>query len=142
MGSPVDDSPARPVRDGFPALVALGALLDALRRRDSLRALRSPSTALVGTAGAVGIEALMLRYPERTRTLWERPVVRVVSLLLTVLGGRALTRRRGSRAAAALCWGLLAYLVLLGAVLAGRRNPVARLVGPAACRVVKPDGQS
>ncbi|MEF8840577.1 MAG: hypothetical protein V5A62_02970 [Haloarculaceae archaeon] len=128
----MDDPPVGPVRDGLLALVALGALLDALRRRGALRTLRSTGTALVGTTGVVGIEALMLRYPERTRDLWERPAVRILGLLGTVLGGRALTRGRGGRATAAFCWGLLAYLVLLGSILVGRENPVARLVGPAA----------
>jgi len=141
MDEPVDDSPAGPVRDGLLAMVAIVALLDTLRRRGSLSALRSPGTALAGTAGALGAEALVLRHPERTRTLWERPVVRVLALSGTVLGGRTLARRRGTRATAALCWGLLAYLVLLGAVLAGRRNPVARLVGPGDTEI-EPDGQS
>jgi len=137
----MDEPPAGPVRDGLLALVALGALLDALRRRDSLRALRSPGGALAGTAGALGIEALMLRYPERTRTLWGRPVVRALALSGTVLGGRRLARCRGVRGATALCWGLLAYLVLLGTVLTRRQNPVARLVGPSDT-TKEPDGQS
>jgi hypothetical protein len=71
----------------------------------------------------------MLRYPNPTRALWERRTVRFASLAGTVALGGSMSRRTGVRATAALCWGLLAYLVMLGSVLAGRSNPVSSLAG-------------
>ena len=123
----MDERTARGLRDGLLALVALGALLDGLRRRGRIDALRSPAAAVAGTVGAVSVEAVMLSPPERTEALWERPSVQVASLLGTAVAGRSLSRRSGARIAAALCWGLLAYLALLAFVLSGRSNPVSTL---------------
>jgi hypothetical protein len=121
----MDERTAGGLRDGLLAVVALGALLDGLRRRDRLDALGSPAAAAAGVIGAVSVEAVLLRHPERTEALWERPSVRVASLLGTVVAGRSIARRAGARIAAALCWGLLAYLVLLAFVLRGRPNPLS-----------------
>ena len=121
----MDDRTARLIRDGSLALVALGALLDALRRRERLDALFDPAAALSGVVGSLGIEVFLLRHPERTRDLWERPGVQAAGSVGTVVIGRALARDRGERAAAALCWGLLAYLVLLAVVRFGRRSHVS-----------------
>jgi len=115
------------LRDGLLAVVAIGALLDGLRRRGRLCTLRSPSAAVAGVIGVASIEAVLLRHPERTEGLWDRPSVRAASLLGTVAVGRSLARGTRPRMAAALCWGLLAYLLLLGIVLAGRPNPVPSL---------------
>jgi hypothetical protein len=121
------DSTAERLRDGILALLALAGLLGQLRRLDALDTLRRPGAVLTGAVGAVGVEAVMLSKPGLTRRLWRRPVVRYASLVGTVLGGRALSRRVGPGTVATLCWGLLAYLVLLGFVLAGRSNPVSAL---------------
>jgi hypothetical protein len=124
----MDDRTRELLRDGSLALVALATMLDVLRRRDRLDALLDPTAVLSGVAGAVGIEALMLRHPDLTRDLWERPLVRVASLG-TVALGRTLARRREERMGAAVCWGLLTYLLLLGVVLSGRENPIPPLWG-------------
>jgi hypothetical protein len=124
----MDERTATGLRDGLLALLAMGGLLPMLRRRDRLDALLSPGAVVAGVGGAVGLEAVLLRHAERTRALWHRRSVRVASLLGTVLAGRELIRRSDPRAVAALCWGLLAYLAMLGGVLAGRPNPVSRLL--------------
>ena len=123
----MDDRTAGGLRDGLLALVTLGTLLDWLRRRGRIDALGSPAAAVAGVLGAVSVEAVMLRHPERTRALWERPSVQVASFIGTVLPGRWLARRSGARVAAALCWALLAYLALLAFVLSGRSNSVSAL---------------
>lgn len=116
----MDDRTRGHLRDGLLALTALGGLLWHLRERGDLGALVSPRAATVGVVGALGVEAAMLRHPDVTRRLWERPAVQVGSLVGTVVGGRALARRAGPWAAASLCWGLVTYLCLLG-TLAVRR---------------------
>ena len=120
----MDDRTRGLFRDGSLALVALATMLDALRRRDRIDTLLDPVAILSGVVGTVGIETLMLRHPERTRDLWERPLVRVASLIGTIAVGRTLARRREERTVATVCWGLLTYLLLLGVVLYGRENPV------------------
>ncbi|MFC7226780.1 hypothetical protein N0B31_05140 [Salinirubellus salinus] len=117
------------LRDGVLALVALAGLGGFLRRRGETATLRSPGVALVGVVGAVALEAAMLRYPERTRDVWERREVQFGSLLGLLVGGSALARRYGPWTVAACWWGLVAYLGLLACVLAGRENPVAALAG-------------
>jgi len=125
----MDEHTAARLRDGLLALLAMGGLLPLLRRRGGLDALRSPGAVVAGVGGAVGLEAVLLRHAELSRALWTRRSVRATSLLGTVLAGWALMRRSDPRAVAALCWGLVAYLAMLVAVLAGRSNPVASLVG-------------
>ena len=122
----MDDRTAGLLRDGSLALLALGAVLDALRRRGRLDAFFDPVAALSGVAVALSVEALMLRHPERTRDLWERPWVQAAGLFGTVAVGRT-TSSTSARWAAAVCWGLLTYLWLLVFVLAGRQNPVSVL---------------
>lgn len=117
------------LRDGALALVALVGLGGVLRRRGEASALHSIPAALLGVVGAVAIEAVMLRYPETTRTVWEHPSVQAGSLLGLLAGGRALARRYGPWTVAACWWGLVAYLGMLACVLAGRENPVAPLAG-------------
>jgi hypothetical protein len=123
----MDGRTAGGLRDGLLAIIALGSLLDGLRRRGRIEALGSPAAAVAGVLGAVSVEAVMVRHPERTRELWERPSVQATSLVGTVVAGRSLARRSGARIAAALCWGLLVYLVLLAFVLSGRPNPLSAL---------------
>jgi hypothetical protein len=125
----MDERITRRLRDGTLAVVALCGLLDGLRRRERLYTLGSPGAGVIGVLGALAIEVLMLRHPERTRAAWERPSVRATALLGTVVLGRSLVRGRAPRGAAALCWGLVVYLFLLGVVLAGRANPLSALAG-------------
>lgn len=116
------------LRDGTLAAFALGCLAGALAGTGRLDAFLDPRAAAVGTGGSVALEWLFLRYPERTLALWERRPVQVGGVAFTVGGGVALLRTAGAWSVAAIAWGLIAYLALLGIVLAGGRNPVARLV--------------
>jgi hypothetical protein len=125
----MDDRTRGLLRDGALAFLALAGLGELLRRHEEMGALRSLPAALLGLLGAVAIEAAMLRYPDLTRAVWERPEVQAGSLLGLLAGGRALTTRYGTWTAAACWWGLIAYLGLLAFVLAGRENPVASLAG-------------
>jgi hypothetical protein len=117
------------LRDGLLACLALAGLDGYLRRVGERDSVRSPIAALVGVLGAVVVEAAMLRYPETTRAVWERPAVQAGSLVGVLVGSRALARHCGSWTVAACWWGLLAYLGMLACVLADRENPVAALVG-------------
>jgi hypothetical protein len=125
----MDDRTRGLLRDGRLALLALVGLGELLRRRRETGALRSLPTALLGVVGAIAIEAAMLRYPEATRAVWERPAVQAGSLLGLLAGGRTLVRHHGAWTAAACWWGLIAYLGMLACVLAGRNNPVSVLAG-------------
>ncbi|SDM21871.1 hypothetical protein SAMN04487949_1314 [Halogranum gelatinilyticum] len=107
-------------RDGLLALVVGGGLLavasaTGLRAADLLR----PTALAFGCAGALGLELLMARFPERSIALWERRSVRVGSALLVVGGGGLLATTAGGWAVAALCGGLATYFVLLALVLSG-----------------------
>ena len=114
--------------DGALAALALALLVAALGAEGRLDSLLDPAVAALGVLGSFALEWVLLRRPERTRDLWERRPVRAAAVALTVGGGIGLLSVAGAwPAAAALSWGLLAYLVLLGLVVHGS-NPVARLV--------------
>jgi amino acid permease len=113
-------------RDGLLAALVLAATLAlSIRTGASLLALLP---AVAGVLGSLALEAVFLRYPDRTRALWERSVVQVASLLF-VVGVSVLASTSAVWLLGALVWGLVAYLVLLGFVLAGAENPVGRLLG-------------
>lgn len=115
-------------RDGLLALATLAALVSVAGWVGLAVVLLDPAPAVVGTIGALALEAAFLRYPDRTRALWGRPPVRALAVLL-VVGGALLAARTGAGfVVAALAWGLVAYLALLAVVLAGFRNPVSLLV--------------
>jgi hypothetical protein len=117
-------------RDGALALGTLAALVVVSAGTGLAVDPLDPAAAAAGVAGALALEAAFLRRPDRTRALWERPAVQAASVVLVV--GVALLAAgtgRGAFVVAALGWGLVAYLALLAAVLAGDRNPVALLVG-------------
>jgi hypothetical protein len=113
-------------RDGLLAALVLAATL-ALSIRTGA-SLLAPLPAVAGVLGSLALEAVFLRYPDRTRALWERSVVQVASLLF-VVGVSVLASTSAVWLLGALVWGLVAYLVLLGFVLAGAGNPVGRLLG-------------
>jgi hypothetical protein len=113
-------------RDGLLAALVLAATL-ALSIRTGA-SLLAPLPAVAGVLGSLALEAVFLRYPDRTRALWERSVVQVASLLF-VVGVSVLASTSAVWLLGALVWGLVAYLVLLGFVLAGAENPVGRLLG-------------
>jgi hypothetical protein len=113
-------------RDGLLAALVLAATL-ALSIRTGA-SLLAPLPAVAGVLGSLALEAVFLRYPDLTRALWERSVVQVASLLF-VVGVSVLASTSAVWLLGALVWGLVAYLVLLGLVLAGAENPVGRLLG-------------
>lgn len=115
-------------RDGALAVLALGLLVGTLALDGRIDSLLDPRAAVPGVLGSLALEALLLRYPRVSRALWERRPVRAVGVALTVGGGVALLVVAGPWPAATLSWGLVAYLALLGVVLARGRNPLARLV--------------
>ena len=107
-------------RDGLLALVVGGGLL-AVASANGLRAadLFQPTALALGGAGALGLELLMARFPERSVALWERRSVRVGGSVLVVGGGALLAATAGTWVLAALCGGLATYFVLLALVLSG-----------------------
>lgn len=117
-------------RDGLLALATLAALLAVSVWAGLAVDPLDPAPAVAGTLGALALEVVFLRYPDRTRALWARSAVRGPSVLL-VVGGALVAARTGAGpfVVAALAWGLVAYLVLLAAVLAGIRNPLSPLAG-------------
>ena len=115
------------LRDGVLAGFALALLVAAIGAAGRLDSLLDPAVAALGALGSLALEWVLLRRPERTRDLWERRPVRAVAVVLTVGGGIGLLSVAGAWPVAALSWGLIAYLVLLGLVVHGS-NPVARLV--------------
>jgi hypothetical protein len=115
-------------RDGLLAVAALAALLAGLTWRERAAALSHPAAVAVGVAGAVALEVVFLRAP-RVAAVWERPAVWLGGTLATLLVGGGLLWVGGGVAVAAVCWGLVTYLALLGAVVAGWGNPVAALSG-------------
>lgn len=116
------------LRDGL--LAILGAIVVATLAvtTGGLATILQARAVGVGVAGAVLLETLFLRYPDRLLPLWERPGVPTASLLAVVGAGLA-TARYSPWLLGALLWGLAAYLVLLGSVLAGFGNPLSLFAG-------------
>ena len=116
-------------RDGLLALVTLTLLVAISIRAGVTERLFDPTIASVGLVGMCILEAVLLRYPDWTRAVWERRSVRCVAVFGTVTVGFAATgTSTGALVLGALVWGLLGYLLLL-AVVVCHENPIARLVG-------------
>lgn len=111
-------------RDALLAVAAAGALLAGLIQTGRAAALARPVPALVGIGGALAIEVAFLRSPALAAA-WERPAVWAGATVAMVLLGGLLLWVGGAAAVAAVCWGLVAYLGLLAAVVGGGRNPLA-----------------
>lgn len=117
------------LRDGLLAAATCGALLLGARALGvDGGAYLEPLPGVVGTAGMVGIELLLLRRPDLTRRLWERRAVRIGSALGVLVGAGLAASGGAVWIVAALVWGLVAYVALVGVVLASGENPLARLV--------------
>lgn len=114
------------LRDGLLALAALVTLVAVAVVGDASSSLLDPVPAATGVAGALALEWLLLRYPERTRSAWERPAVQAIAFALVAAVGISAIRSGLGWVLAALAWGLGAYLALLTVVVAGYRNPLAR----------------
>jgi hypothetical protein len=117
------------LRDGLLAAVVCVAVVAWLRRSGAGGALLDPLSAAAGCVGMVAVEVTLLRVPDLTRRLWERPAVQAAAALGT-LGVAALAASTGAAwLAGMLAWGLLAYLLLVAVVFVLGRNPLAGLVG-------------
>ncbi|MBB6646062.1 hypothetical protein [Halobellus ruber] len=115
-------------RDGLLAAATCGALLlGAGFAGVDRRAFADPLLVGVGCVGMVGIEILLLRNPELTRRLWNRRSVRIGSALGVLVAGWLAASTGAARVVAAVAWGLVAYVGLVGVVLVAGRNPLARL---------------
>ncbi len=115
-------------RDALLAVVALSAVGGGLVATRTAAALTGPLAVGGGVAGALALEALFLRV-DRLADAWDRPGVWATATLATVGVGAVALRAGGAVVAAALCWGLVTYLLLLAAVVAGVGNPVAVALG-------------
>jgi len=115
-------------RDGaLAAATCVGLLVGALSLGVDGGVFVAPLPAAAGCVGMAGVEVLMLRHPDLTRRLWARRRVRVGSALGVLCGGGVAVRTGAVWVVAVLVWGLLAYVGLVGVVLASGRNPLARL---------------
>ncbi|QZX98619.1 hypothetical protein [Halobaculum rubrum] len=87
----------------------------------------SLAAAVVGAAGALGIELTMARRPSAARRLWADRRVRWGGTLLVALGGPAAVAVDGGGVGplvvAALLGGLIAYFLLLAGVCSGVLAP-------------------
>jgi hypothetical protein len=114
-------------RDGALALVTLTLLTAISIRADATGRLFDPVVAVAGCLGMSALEAVFLRYPDRTRAVWNRRPVQGVAVVGVVAIGLAAVRTSGGALALGLLvWGLVGYLVLLG-VTVRHGNPIARL---------------
>ena len=112
-------------RDGALAVLTLVALVVVGVRTVGVDPFRDPLAAAVGVVGALGIEWAFLASPALAAG-WERRGVPLVSAV-AVVGGAALLVPRAPWLVGAAAWGLATYGCLLGCVLVGWGNPVARL---------------
>ncbi|WP_246986335.1 hypothetical protein [Halorientalis marina] len=113
-------------RDGLLAVLGLVVLAALTLATAGPAALLAPVAVLAGAAGALALELVFLRYPDRALGLWERRGVPGVALV-GLLAGAVLAVRAAPWLAGAAVWGLLTYLGLLACVLAGVGNPLAAL---------------
>lgn len=113
-------------RDALLAATALSTLLGLLIVERRAGTLWRPVVAVLGVLGALTVEFGFLRYATLT-ALWERPAAQFGSVLVGIAGGVWAYEIVGPSVVAVLCWGLLTYFLLLGAVLVVGHNPLAAL---------------
>jgi len=111
-------------RDAVLALCVLSVVVSVLHAERALGTLLAPGTILAGVTVAVLVEGVFLRSPT-VADLWERPVVQIGTTAALLAGGLLSAFVVGLPILAALCWGLVTYFVLLGAVVLLGINPVA-----------------
>lgn len=115
-------------RDGVLAAGALGTLVGLAVITVGFEVFLRPFPVLIGFVGALLLEALFLRYPERTRALWERPSIQASGVMLVITVGFVTIWSGLDWVVAVLAWGLVAYLGLLSVIAVGYENPVMLLV--------------
>jgi hypothetical protein len=112
-------------RDGALACLTLVALVGVGVRAVGVDPFVRPLAVGIGVAGALVIEWAFLASPTLA-TGWERRGVPLASAA-TVLGAAVVLAPRVPWLVGAAAWGLVTYGGLLGCVLAGWGNPVARV---------------
>ncbi|RCU46687.1 hypothetical protein DU504_04845 [Haloplanus salinus] len=112
-------------RDGALACLTLVALVVVGGRTVGVGVFLDPLAVAVGVAGTLGIEWAFLASPALA-TGWERRGVPLASAAAVVLVAVVLAPRAPWLVGAA-AWGLVTYGGLLGCVLVGWGNPVARV---------------
>lgn len=112
-------------RDGLLALATLAVLVGAGTRFVGVAPFLRPLAVVTGVVGALGIEWGFLASPALAAG-WERRGVPAAGAV-AVLAVAAAVAPRAPWLLGAAAWGLLTYGCLLGCVLAGWGNPVARL---------------
>lgn len=115
-------------RDALLATAVCAATILWLLRSSAGGTLLDPRSAAVGGVGMVAIELVLLRVPHLTRRLWERPAVQAVAAAGTLAVGVIAVSAGAVWVAAVLVWGLVAYVALVGVVVALGSNPLDRLV--------------
>jgi hypothetical protein len=116
-------------RDALAAVGALVALVAAGLWTVGADPLVAPAGVATGVVGALVVEAVFLRYPDRLLSVWASTGVAVAGVVAVLLLGAGAVWV-APWVLGAVCWGLVTYLVLLGCVLAGGGNPLARVVAP------------
>lgn len=112
-------------RDGLLALATLVGLVTVGTRLVGVAPFVRPLAVVTGIVGALGIEWCFLASPALAAG-WERrgvPVAGAVGVFLVA----AVAAPRAPWLLGAAAWGLVTYACLLGCVLVGWGNPVARL---------------
>lgn len=117
----------RLVRDAFLAAAACAVLVGISLRTGAGGALRGPTSAAAGCVGMVIVEVGLLRIPELTRRVWERPAVQAVSVVGVVVAGWLAVSGGAAWVLAVLAWGLAAYVALAAVVVLSGRNPLVRI---------------
>jgi len=99
-------------RDAGVALLCGLALVAYLRQAGAVDTLWSASAVAVGVAGALGVEALFV-LDTSVASLWERRGVRTAAAIALFVSAVGLAVLLGPVVAAAACWGLITYFVML-----------------------------
>lgn len=117
-------------RDGLlAAAVCVATVLWSLRSGIGGDALLHPYPAVGGILGMVALELVLLRFSDVTRLVWERPAVQTLAVTSTLGVGVVAVSMGFTWVVAVLVWGLVAYIALVGVVVALGRNPLGRLIG-------------
>jgi|APHM01.1.fsa_nt_gi hypothetical protein len=111
-------------RDGLLATTALAVLLGVLLLEGTTEMLWRPIPAVAGVLGALVIEFGFLRYRSVPRW-WDHSAVQFGGLVAVLVSGMVGYITVGAPVVVALCWGLVTYFLLLGAVLTVGHNPLA-----------------
>jgi hypothetical protein len=106
-------------RDALLALVTLTPLLAISLATGPAARLGEPRPAVVGVVGTLLVELVLRRSKRASQALWSRRCVRVAGVGAVLFVAGAATASGKTFVVTALVWGLLAYLVLLGGVVAG-----------------------